>query len=46
VYGVAEYLMILQEAEKARLNRQERKAHQKEGTCQPLDEERAAKEEE
>jgi hypothetical protein len=27
VYGVAEYLMVLQEAVKARLNRQARKAH-------------------
>jgi hypothetical protein len=30
VYGVAEYLMMLQEAMKARLNRKARKAHHKE----------------
>ena len=44
MYGVAEYLMVLQEAVKGRLNHQARKTHQKEEPFQPLDEERATKE--
>jgi hypothetical protein len=46
VYGVAEYLMMLHEVDTVRLNRQARKAHQEEEPFQPLDEERATKEEE
>jgi hypothetical protein len=39
VYGVAEYPMVLQEAVKTRLDRQVQEVDQKEGTCQPPDEE-------
>jgi hypothetical protein len=46
VYGVAEYLMMLQEVDKARLDRQVQEVDQKEETCQPLDEEWATKEDE
>jgi hypothetical protein len=45
-YAAAEYLMVLQEAVKARLNRQARRARQEEEPFQPLDEERATKEKE
>jgi hypothetical protein len=47
MYGVAEYLMSLQEGEKARLDRQVQQVDQNEGTRQPPpDEEWATKEEE
>jgi hypothetical protein len=46
VYGMAEYLMSLQEAVKVRLNRQTRKCHQEEEPFQPLDEERTSNEKE
>lgn len=46
MYGVAEYLMSLQEGEKARLDRQVQQVDQNEGTRQPPpDEEWATKEE-
>jgi hypothetical protein len=44
VYGVADYLMMLQEVVKSRLDRQVQEVDQ-EGTCQPPDEEWARKEE-
>jgi hypothetical protein len=44
VYVAAEYLMVLQEAVKARLNRQARRARREEEPFQPLDEVWATKE--
>ena len=46
MYGVADYLMMLQEVVKSRLDRQQvQEVDQEEGTCQPPDEEWATKQE-
>jgi hypothetical protein len=46
VYGVADYLMMLQEVVKSRLDRQQVQEVDQEGTRQPPGEEWATKEEE
>ena len=46
MYGMEEYLLIMNEVENARLSRQAPKSHQKEGPCQLPVKEQTKEEEE